>query len=231
MNAGTLYWLGETAAAARVTIGIAVGAAALALLLGLVGAAAKIGAPAPMRWAVEFFATVLRGVPELLTILVTYYGTQIAINELAPVLGFASFDVDPFAAAIAALGLSTAAYATQTLEGAIRAVDRGQLDAARSLGLRRWTVFLLVTLPQAWRFALPGLGNLWLSLIKQTALVSVLSLNEIIFTARQAVEVTKEPFLFFAGACVVYLVLTKVSMTGYDAIYARTFRGLRRDGV
>ena len=231
MGAGTLYWLGEVALAARITIGIAAGAAFVGLILGVLGAAVKVGEQRTLAWFVESVNAVLRGVPEILTVLFTYYGLQIAINKWAPLIGLAPFDLNPFAAGIAALGLTFGAYATPTIEGALRAVDRGQTDAALALGLRQRQAFRLVILPQAWRLALPGLGNLWLVVLKATALVSVISLDEVIHTTNMAVSVTKEPFFFFLFACVIYLVLTKVSMFGYTALEARASRGWRDHGI
>lgn len=187
-----------------VTLQLAVTAAALGMGLALMGAAAKLWGSAPARWAAEAYTTVVRGVPELLVVLVVYFGA-------ASVLGFF---FSPFAAGTLALGLTFGAYATEVLRGALAAIPPGQAEAGLALGLRRHRVFLSILLPQAWRIALPGLGNLFLVLMKDTALVSVIGLDELMRKSAIAVSALRQPFTVYLAAALIYLALTAAATAG-----------------
>ena len=112
--------------------------------------------------------------------------------------------------------------------GGFLGVERGQIDAAQSLALNSWQVFLLVRFPQAWRIALPAFGNHMISLVKYTALVSVIGLNEIMFTAKMATSVTDKPFTIFAVVAVIYLAFTTVLTGGFRRLEARASRHMAR---
>jgi His/Glu/Gln/Arg/opine family amino acid ABC transporter permease subunit len=224
-DTASLYWFGEIALAARVTIGVAVCSLVLGLVLGLAGAGALLRGRGALCAVTRAIGTAIRGVPELLTVITIYYGGQVAMNNLANYLGASPIDVDPFIAGALALGLVFGSYAMDVFAGAVLAVDRGQTEAASSLGLTRWQLFRLVVFPQSLRIALPGLSNLWLVLIKQTALIAAIALNEIMQTSANAVSVTKEPFEYFAFACFVYLVLTTASMQFQRVLQLRIDRG------
>jgi His/Glu/Gln/Arg/opine family amino acid ABC transporter permease subunit len=224
-GAVSLYWFAEIALATRVTLGVAVCSFLLGLILGLLGAGALLGRSKTLRLFAWSIGTTIRGVPELLTVMTVYYGGQIAMNNLASLLRSPTFDVDPFFAGVLALGIVFGAYAMDVFAGALIAVGKGQRDAAKSLGLTSFQSLRLITFPQSLRIALPGLSNLWLVLIKETALVSAISLNEIMRASDMAVSVTKQPFMYFAFACVLYLILTKISMTLHDELNKRLNRG------
>jgi polar amino acid transport system permease protein len=136
-----------------------------------------------------------------------------------------SFEISGFAAGLVALGVVFGAFSSEVFLGAIRAVPKGQVEAGRSLGLSSTQAFALITLPQLWRLALPGLGNLWLVLIKDTSLVSVIALNDLLRQTQVAVGVTKEPFFFYLIACLIYLVFTLISSAGINRLDARANRG------
>jgi ABC-type arginine transport system permease subunit len=123
------------------------------------------------------------------------------------------------------LGLVSGAYGTEVLRGAVLAVPRGQSDAARAVGLSRARVFFLVVLPQAWRIALPGLGNLWMTMLKETALVSVIGLQDLVREAGLAAASTRQPFPFFAAVALGYLVLTALSMVAMVRLERHVHRG------
>jgi putative lysine/arginine/ornithine/histidine/octopine transport system permease protein len=136
-------------------------------------------------------------------------------------------EVNGFSAGVFALSLVFGAYATEVFRGAILAVPRGQIEAARSLGLRPVPLFRKVMLPQVWRFALPGLGNLWQVLLKNTSLISVVGLEELMRTTSIAAGVTRKPFTFYLAAALIYLAFTLVSEVALQHAERRVGRGFR----
>jgi polar amino acid transport system permease protein len=207
-------------AGAAVTLELAFGALALGLVLGLVGAGAKLSPLAWVRVPVTLFLNLLRGVPEFLILLIVYFGAaQWLGDDLAP---------GPFGAGVFALGIVFGAYASETFRGGFLAVPPGQIEAARAFGMGHRQTFFLIRLPQAWRFALPGIGNLWQGLVKDTSLVSVVGLEEILRKANIAAEVTKHPFPFYLAAMVLYLAIVTLSNPVFGWLERRAGRGVRR---
>jgi His/Glu/Gln/Arg/opine family amino acid ABC transporter permease subunit len=207
-------------AGAAVTLELAFGALLLGLVLGLLGAAAKLSGSAWIRLPVTLFLNLLRGVPEFLILLIVYFGAAALLgDDLAP---------GPFGAGVFALGIVFGAYASETFRGGFLAVPAGQLEAARAFGMGQRQTFFLIRLPQAWRFALPGIGNLWQGLIKDTSLVSVVGLEEIVRKANIAAEVTKHPFPFYLAAMAIYLAIITVSNPVFAWAERRANRGVGR---
>jgi polar amino acid transport system permease protein len=135
------------------------------------------------------------------------------LTTAAEWLGHNEFiELSPYAAGITALGLSFGAYATEVFRGAILAIPKGQIEAAHAFGMGRFLTFRRIVLPQVWRIALPGLGNLFLVLLKDTSLISVIGLDELMRAAAIAVGFTREPFTFYLAAAVLYLTMTIVTM-------------------
>ena len=160
----------------------------------------------------EAYTTLFRGLPELLTLLLIYYGSQILSQNLAAASGLPIVvNLSPFWAGVAALSLVFGAYSSEVLLAALHGVERGQIEAARSFGMSPRLAFRRVIAPQMIRMALPGLGNNWLSLLKDTSLVSVIALNDLLRMSSVAVERTRQPFEFYAVACVLYLLMTALS--------------------
>ena len=222
-------WLDEYAWGAFVILRVFLVAALLTVVFGLIGAAARLAGGLPSRLA-SAYVTFFRGTPELLVLLLFYFGSAITLSSIAraldPSAGF--IDIPPFWAGSLALALIAGAYATETFRGAFLGVGSGQIDAARALGFRDWQLFLLVRLPQAWRIALPAFGNHMISLVKDTALVSVIGLNEIMFTAKMATSVTDKPFTMFAMVALIYLAFTTLLTRGFRHLEARASRHLAR---
>ena len=222
-------WLDEYAWGAFVILRVFLVAALLTVVFGLIGAAARLAGGLPSRLA-SAYVTFFRGTPELLVLLLFYFGSAITLSSIAraldPSAGF--IDIPPFWAGSLALALIAGAYATETFRGAFLGVGPGQIDAARALGFRNWQLFLLVRLPQAWRIALPAFGNHMISLVKDTALVSVIGLNEIMFTAKMATSVTDKPFTMFAMVALIYLAFTTLLTRGFRHLEARASRHLAR---
>lgn len=222
-------WGDELLSGLGVTLSLAVATLPVGLLLGLLVAAITIfGRPVPRAMAVTF-TTTIRGLPELLTLFIIYHGVGLGINSLlkwySPQSGY--FELSPFLAGVLALGMVFGGYASEVLRGAWQALDHGQLEAAQSLGVRRFTIFRLIELPQMLRLALPGLGNLWINLLKDTALVSVIALNDLMRMANVAVGTTKKPFVFFLTVCLMYWAICILFECCLARMEKRANRGLR----
>ena len=215
-----------------ITAGVAVVALAVALGLGLVGAAAKTRGGKFVRGAAAVYTTVTRGTPELLLILLIYFDMQRLLNFARESLGMEDTAIiSPFWAGAAAIGIIYGGYMTETFRGALNAVPPGQAEAGSALGLRQWRVFWLLTFPQMMRHALPGISNNWLVLLKATALVSVIGLSDdMMAVANQAKAKTREPFMFYLAAACGYLIFTAVSGFVFSKLEKRARRGLAPAG-
>jgi polar amino acid transport system permease protein len=206
-------------AGVAVTLELAFGTLILGMSLGLLGATAKMSPNRWIRTPVTAALNLLRGLPEFLILLIIYFGASQFLGDWAP---------GRSAAAILALGIVFGAYSSETFRGAFLAVPAGQIEAGVAFGMTRGQVFFRIRLPQAWRFALPGIGNLWLALLKDTSLVSVLGLEEILRKANIAAQVTKHPFTFYLAAMALYLMLTSASSPAFAWLERRAGRGVRR---
>ena len=214
---------------ARMTVQVALAATFFGLLLGLGAALMKLSSIRILRLIAGLYTTVLRGVPILVVILLFYFGAIMAVNSIARGLGHTQFiDLNAFVAGTAALSLAFGAYATEVFRGAFQAIPRGEIEAARALGMSRFTAFRRVSLPQVWRLALPGLGNIFLVSLKETALVSVIGLEELMRKTEFAVGFTRQPFTFFLFAALMYLAMTIVAMVVLQQLEKRANRGIAR---
>src|SRR5215510_9717026 len=205
-----------------VTIEVGICAAIVAILMGLLGAWGKLSKSRVARTIATTYTVVVRGVPELVLILLCYYGLTILLqNALTFFAGEEILiDIDPFSAGVITLGLIYGAFATEVFRGAFLAVPKGQIEAARATGMSRMLIFRRVLMPQAWRFALPGLGNVWLVLTKATALMSVIQLAELLRSADVAARAAHMPFTFYFLASLFYLAITILSMLGQQRVEA-----------
>lgn len=224
-------WGQALLAGATVTIALALACLPLGLPAGL---ALALAARSKHRWARAFatvFGTVFRGLPELLTLLIVYYGCQIAAQKLLAAMGYESaIVINSFVAAMVAFSLVFAAFSAEIWLGAFKTVGKGQYQAAAALGMNRFTTFCHVILPQLTRTALPGLSNNWLSLLKDTSLVSTISLVELMRQTNLAVSATKEPLLFYSAACAIYLLFAAASgrvSAALERRYSRHLAGAR----
>ncbi|TSE27458.1 Histidine transport system permease protein HisQ [Tepidimonas sediminis] len=213
---------------ALLTVGVSLGALLLSVLLGLLGASAKLSGRAPLVALATLYTTVIRGVPELVLMLLVFYGGTIGLNALLESLGSPEpVDINPFAAGVATIGFIYGAYMTETFRGAILAVPRGQMEAAWAFGMGRLATFVRITLPQMVRHALPGFTNNWLVLIKSTALVSLIGLKDMTFLAKQASAATREPFFFFLFVGALFLLYTSASLWALRRLQRRFSAGVR----
>jgi polar amino acid transport system permease protein len=220
-----IEWAPELAQGAAMTVGLALATLPPGLALGLASALAKDSNSRWLSAAGEAYTTIFRGLPELLTLLLIYYGSQILSQDLANASGLPlTVNLSPFMAGVIALSLVSGAYMSEVLLAALRGVERGQIEAAKSFGMSPSLVFRRVTAPQMLRIALPGLGNNWLVLLKDTSLVSSIALNDLLRMTSVAVERTRQPFQFYAAACAIYLLMTAVS----TLVLARAEQASRR---
>ena len=200
----------------------------IACIFGLLGATAKLSDSRAARWTAEVYTTLIRGLPELVLMLLIFYGGQIGINKLADRYGWGYIDIPPFAAGVTTVGFIFGAYLTETFRGAILAVPRGQAEAGLAFALTRWQVLRRIVLPQMVRHAIPGFANNWLIMIKASALVSLIGLDDMVHRAGLAAASTREPFTFYMAVALIYLTLTSISILVLSRIEARYSLGVRK---
>ena len=196
---------------ALVTLELALSSVLLAVVIGLIGAGGKLSHNPLISGLFGAYTTLIRGVPDLVLMLLIFYGLQIALNNITTLLGFSQIDIDPLGAGIITLGFIYGAYFTETFRGAYLAVPKGQIEAATAYGFSGAQIFRRILFPAMMRFALPGIGNNWQVILKATALVSILGLNDVVKATQLAGKGTYQPFVFAIVAGVVYLSFTTVS--------------------
>jgi arginine/ornithine transport system permease protein len=210
------------------TLVVAACSLAVACAFGLAGAVAKLSASRFARSVAEVYTTLIRGLPELVLMLFIFYGGQILLNHIAEAQGWGYIDVPPFAAGVLTIGFIFGAYLTETFRGAILAIPKGQVEAAAAYGLPRAKVIRRIVLPQMVRHAIPGFSNNWLVMVKATALVSIIGLDDMVHRANLAAAATREPFTFYAAIALVYLAVTTLSIIVLSRVEARFSLGVRR---
>lgn len=236
LSFGPAGWGDELLAGVTLTLELALTALPIGFGIGLGVALAKDSRSRLLRGFGELYTTVFRGLPELLTIFLVYYGAPRLANAAAGAAGSLigveaggfGGEANGFFAGVVALALVTGAYSSEVFLAAMRGVPIGQREAAKSLGLGRWATFQLVLLPQIWRIALPGLTNNWLVLLKDTSLVSVIALAELMRQANLAAIATRQHFLFYLVACLIYLALSGLSTAIARRLEAKAGRGFAR---
>lgn len=213
---------------AGTTLSLAVCSLLIALVLGLGGALMKLSRSSMLRGIATVYTTVIRGVPDLVLMLLIYYGGQLAVNELGARVGMKEVvDINPFIAGVATIGFIFGAYLTETFRGAMLAVPPGQREAGVAYGMTSLQVLARITLPQMVRFALPGFTNNWLVLVKSTALVSIIGLSDMMNRAGLAAGSTREPFTFYLAVAALYLVITTVSILLLKTLEKRYSLGVK----
>ncbi|WP_458376770.1 ABC transporter permease [Pseudomonas pergaminensis] len=196
---------------AWMTVKLSLSSLALSVLLGLIGASAKLSSLKLLRLPAQLYTTLIRGVPDLVLMLLIFYSLQTWLTLITVALGWEYIEINPFVAGVITLGFIYGAYFTETFRGAMLAVPRGQVEAATAYGLSRTQRFRFVMFPQMMRFALPGLGNNWMVILKATALVSIIGLADLVKAAQDAGKSTYQLFFFLVLAALTYLVITSLS--------------------
>lgn len=195
------------------TVAVGLSSMLLAVLLGLLGSWGKLSRNRLANFIADTYTTVVRGIPELILLLLVYFGVPTLLQDIAKRLGHdIRIDLDPFLAGTLAIGFIYGAFSTEVFRGAFISIPSGQLEAARAMGMSRILTFRRILLPQSMRFALPGLGNVWMVLLKATALISIIQLDELMRKTKIAANATHQPFTFYLLASIIFLGLTVVSM-------------------
>lgn len=229
LSFGDTGWGDEMLRAAGMTLAVSLSSMLLGLVLGSLAAAAKLSAIPPARWLAEGYTTVVRGVPELLIIYLLFFGGNGAVMFVGGLFGYHGYiELNAFTIGTVAIGAISGSYSTEVIRGAVLAVPRGQFEAAAAIGMPRALMFRRILLPQVGRYALPGLGNVWQFTLKDTALISVTGLVEIMRQAHIAAGSTRQPFTFYLVAAALYLLLTTFSNYGFQRAEGWAGRGVRR---
>ena len=210
------------------TVEVALLSLFIAVVLGMIGALAKLSQSRIAQGLAGIYTTFIRGIPDLVLMTLIFFGGQILVNNIGEKLGFEYIDVSPFAAGILTIGFIFGAYMTESFRGGILAVSRGEIEAGYAFGMTPIQVFLRITFPAMVRHALPGFGNNWLVLTKTTALVAVIGLQDMVFNAGLAGGSTRKPFTFYCVVAFLFLVITGVSNVGIRWLDKRYSVGVRR---
>lgn len=212
-----------------VVLKVFVAALVMAVIFGLIGAVARLSRSPILSGLAKAYVVTFRGAPEIIILLIFYFGVAVTLTALIkyflPDTKFV--DIPPFWSGSMAIGLIVGAYMTETFRGAFLGVDHGQVEAAHALGLSKFQTFLYVRVPQMWRLALPNFGNHMLSIMKDTALISIIGLEEITFVAQMATAVTRQPFTMFMIVALIYLAITTLITFGVAALERYANRHLR----
>ncbi len=229
MSLGSDGWGLAMLVAAGVTLSVASCGFLLGSVIGGLVAWVKLSGGAVARAAADAYTTILRGIPDLLIIYLFYFGGSALLSSIAGLLGPGGFvGVSGFAAGATAIGIISGAYQSEVFRGAYTALNRGEIEAAKSVGMHRALMFRRIIAPQVLRYAIPGLGNVWQLALKESALVSVTGLVELLRQSAIGAGSTREPFSFYLAAAVLYLAITTVSSWGFRRAESYAMRGVRR---
>jgi len=209
---GDKGWGDELLRGLGVTLALAFATIPFALVCSFLVAWAKESPYKLLRMAGNIYTTVFRSLPEILTLIIIYYQLQAIVESITSTfMPGISIGINPFVAGMIALTLVFSALGSEVVRAAYRAVGKGQLEAAYSVSLSRRKAFIFVILPQMWQHMLPAFGNLWLILLKDTSLVSIIALSDIVRYTNMAIATTKEPFFFYLVLATVFVVLAFLS--------------------
>jgi|TARA_B110000971_G_C19825982_1_gene415602 octopine/nopaline transport system permease protein len=229
---GDTGWGDELLISAVMTILVSTSSLFLGLIIGTIFASFKLSSSYILKFIAETYTTVIRGVPELLVIYLLFFGGSSALMYVASIFGHNGYlELSPFTIGTIAVGAISGAYSTEVIRGAILAVPKGQFEAANTLGMSKYSMFFKIIFPQVARIALPGIGNVWQVTLKDTALISVTGLVEIMRQSRVAAGSTHEPFIFYAVAIVLYLIITSFSSKLFNRAESRFSKGFVREDI
>ena len=215
--------------ATAMTLAVALCGFLVGSVIGTLIAWAKLSRSVAARWMADGYTTVLRGIPDLLVIYLFYFGGSAALSAIGSLFGAEGFiGVPAFVTGALAIGIVSGAYQAEVFRGAYQVVSRGELEAARSVGMHRWLMFRRIIAPQVLRYAIPGLGNTWQLVLKESALISVTGLVELLRQSHIAAGSTRRPFDFYLTAGGLYLLITRGSPHLFQRAETHSMRGMRR---
>ena len=222
-------WGDEMLRAALVTLMVSLAAMGIGLFISIFGTLSKLSNKIYVRVLADVYTTIIRGIPELLVIYLLFFGGSNAIMSLAKLFGYYGYiELNAFVIGSVAVGAISGAYSTEVMRGAFLAIPKGQIDAAKSVGMNKFLIFTRILIPQVLRYALPGLGNVWQLTLKDTALIMVTGLVEIMRQAHVAAGSTYSPFTFYITAALLYLILTTASNRVFNSAENWANKGVRR---
>ena len=214
---GSSGWGDEMLMGALMTVLVSASSLILGIVIGIIFAACKLSNIFVLRVIANIYTTIIRGIPELLVIYLLFFGGSGAVMYLAKIFGYNGYiELNAFTIGTIAVGAISGAYSTEVIRGAVNSVQKGQFEAGKTLGLNGYGLYGKIIFPQVARIALPGIGNVWQITLKDTALISVTGLVEIMRQSRIAAGSTHEPFIFYTAAIILYLLITRFSNILFD---------------
>ena len=223
---GDTGWGDELFRATLMTIAVSITAMLIGFSFAAVFTPLKLSKFKFLNLIANIYTTVIRGVPELLVIYLFFFGGSGAIMFVASIFGYNEYiEINAFVTGSFAIGIISGAYSTEVFRGAIQSIDKGQFEAAKVLGLSKFKQFYKIVLPQMLRLAIPNLSNVWQITLKDTSLISVTGLVEIMRQSYVAAGSTRDPLFFYSFAAVLYLLLTYISMKLINKLEVRYSRG------
>lgn len=199
----------------------------VSMIFGILAAMAATNSKAWIRSISFFYTTIIRGVPDLVLLFLIFYGGQILLNKITDLFGLQMISLNQFWAGVLTIGFIFGAFMAETFRGAILAVPKGQNEAAIACGMKKLLIFRRIILPQAMRHALPGIGNNWLVMLKTTALVSLIGLDDLVRRADNAGKALRDPFTFYLMASIGFLIFTSISIVIFKYLEKRYNTGFK----
>ena len=223
---GDTGWGDELFRATLMTIAVAITAMLIGFSFAAIFTPLKLSKFKFLNLIANIYTTVIRGVPELLVIYLFFFGGSGAIMFVASMFGYNEYiEINAFVTGSFAIGIISGAYSTEVFRGAIQSIDKGQFEAAKVLGFSKFKQFYKIVLPQMLRLAIPNLSNVWQITLKDTSLISVTGLVEIMRQSYIAAGSTRDPLFFYSFAAVLYLLLTFISMKLINKLEVKYSRG------
>ena len=226
LSFGKTGWGDELLIATMMTIAVSITAMFIGFLFALIFTPLKLSKSKFLNLIGNCYTTVIRGVPELLVIYLFFFGGSGAVMYVASIFGYNEYiEINAFITGSFAIGIISGAYSTEVFRGAIQSIDKGQFEASKVLGLKKPVHFFKVIMPQMLRLAIPNLSNVWQITLKDTSLISVTGLVEIMRQSYIAAGSTRDPLFFYSFAAVLYLLLTFISMKLINKLEVKYSRG------
>jgi len=226
LSFGDKGWGDELFLATLMTIAVSITAMFIGFFFALVFTPLKLSKNKFLNLLANSYTTVVRGVPELLVIYLFFFGGSGAIMFVAQIFGYNEYiEINAFTTGAFAIGIISGAYSTEVFRGAVQSIERGQFEACRVLGIKKYIYIYKVIIPQMLRLAIPNLSNVWQITLKDTSLISVTGLVEIMRQSYIAAGSTRDPLFFYSFAAVLYLMLTFFSMQLINKLEKKYNRG------
>ncbi len=223
---GDKGWGDELAIATLMTVAVSITAMLIGFVFAAIFTPLKLSKSKYLNLVSNSYTTIIRGVPELLVIYLFFFGGSGAIMYVASIFGYNDYiEINAFLTGSFSIGIISGVYSTEVFRGAVQSIDKGQFEAAKVLGISKFVQFYKIILPQMLRLAIPNLSNVWQITLKDTSLISVTGLVEIMRQSYIAAGSTRDPLFFYSWAAVLYLMLTYLSMKLINKLEIKYSRG------